>query len=130
MIFFLKFIFIISFLFIYVLAVILLKPMRLHVKRPYSTAALKISFLAYLAVFLLFTYQFLFYKGGLVFYLEDPENPKAVFHFSLILLASLVPNIGILLRRRFKKRVVYNNAMSFVNLVFIAYLWFLIHKTQ
>jgi hypothetical protein len=125
-----KFIFIAAFLFIYVIAILLLKPMRFHVKRKYSTAALKFSYLIYLAVFLIFTYLFLFYKDNMFFYFEDPEDPRSTIHFVMLLLGFFIPNIGILIRRKFKHRKVYNLIFSFINFSFAVYIWYLIQKAS
>ncbi len=122
----LRFVFIAAFLFIYLVAVILLKPTRFHVKRKYSTMSLKISYLLYLAIFLIFSYLFMFFNNIGIRYFEDPDNPKTLAHFIILLLAFLIPNIGILIRRKIKKRTGYNVIMSFVNLVLGTYLWFLI----
>jgi len=126
---FIKFLFISFFLFIFFLATILLKPLNLHTKRVYSTASLKITYLLYLASFLTFTYLFLFYNGSALFYLEDPDDPRAMLHFSLLLIAFFIPNTGILIRRKIKKRTIFNVVMTFINLIFAIYLWFLIEKT-
>jgi hypothetical protein len=126
---FIKFLFISFFLFIFFLATILLKPMNLHIKRTYSTLSLKVTYLLYLASFLFFTYLFLFFNGRALFYLEDPDDPRAMLHFSLLLLAFFIPNTGILIRRKIKKRTIFNVIMSIVNLIFGTYLWFLIDKT-
>jgi drug/metabolite transporter (DMT)-like permease len=124
-----KIIFIIAFLFIYIIAILLLKPMRYHVKRKYSTTTLKFSYLIYLAVFLTFTYLFLFfYKDPMFSYFESTENPSSTIHFIILLLGFFVPNIGILIRRKFKQRTVYNVIFSLVNVVFSLYIWFLIQK--
>jgi hypothetical protein len=126
---FLRFIFIAAFLFMYFVAIILLKPMRFHIKRKYSTIFLKVTYLIYLATFLIFTYLFLFYNGSSLFYLEDPDNPRAFFHFTLLLLSFFIPNTGILIRRSIKKRTIYNVAVGIVNIIFGIYLLILIEKT-
>ena len=49
--FLLHLIFIATFVFLYVVSIIILRPFRKHRKRPVSTIALKMSYLLYLAVF-------------------------------------------------------------------------------
>jgi hypothetical protein len=125
---FIRLVFIAAFLLLYLIAIIILKPMRYHVKRKYSTMAMKFSYLVYLAFFLIFTYLFMFYKGGSL-YLEDPDDPRAIIHFSILLLAFIIPNTGILIRRKIKWRKEFNIIMSFVNLVFGFFIWKLIEET-
>jgi hypothetical protein len=128
--YFIRLVFIAAFLLLYLIAIIILKPLRQHVKRKYSTIALKFSYLLYLAIFLIFTYLFMFYNGGAAsIYLEDPDNPKAIVHFSFLLLAFIIPNTGILIRRKIKWRKEFNIIMSFVNFIFGYYLWRLIETT-
>lgn len=124
---FVRLIFIAAFLFIYLVAIILLKPMRFHVKRKYSTSSLKFSYLMYLAIFLIFSYLFMFYNTGIL-YLEDPDNPRTLTHFCLLMLVFIIPNVGILIRRKIKKRSGYNIFFTVMNLICGAYLWFLIEK--
>jgi hypothetical protein len=125
---FIRLVFIASFLLLYLIAIIILKPARYHVKRKYSTMALKFSYLIYLAFFLIFTYLFMFYQGGTP-YLENPDDPRAIFHFSILLLAFIIPNTGILIRRKIKWRTEFNIIMSCVNLIFGFFLWKLIEGT-
>ncbi len=61
MTFLLHFIFIAAFLLIYIIAIIILKPFRIHRKRPVSTIFIKASYLIYLACFLLMAYLILFF---------------------------------------------------------------------
>lgn len=121
---FLKILFIASFFMLYIIVIIILKPFQFHTKRKNSTAFLKISFLIYLALFLSFTYLFIFAKGSSQFSLKDPDDPRAVLQFSLLLLAFFIPNTGILIRRKIKKRTIYNSVMSIINIIFILYLLF------
>jgi hypothetical protein len=125
---FLKILFITAFILLYFIVIIILKPFQFHVKRKYSTATFKITFLIYLIIFLLFTYLFIFYNGSSIFYLEDPDDPRAMLHFGMLILSFFIPNTGILIRRQIKKRTIFNNAMSIINIVFIFYLLFLIKK--
>jgi hypothetical protein len=127
---FIRLIFIAAFLLLYMVAIIILKPLRQHVKRKYSTIALKFSYLIYLSIFLIFTYLFMFYNGGAAsIYLEDPDDPRAMVHFSILLLAFIIPNTGILIRRKIKWRKEFNIIMSFINIIFAVYLLKLIEAT-
>lgn len=123
-----KVMFITAGLFVFVLAYLLLKPFRLHVKRPYSTALLKISYLIYLAVALVFTYEFMFYNGEKVLYLEDINDPRATLHFIMVMLSLFFPNAAILLRRNIQKRQYFNPAASVVNIACMLYYLYLIYK--
>jgi len=62
--FLLHFIFIAAFLLIYIVAIIILKPFRIHRKRPLSTIFIKASYLIYLACFMLMAYLILFFSAS------------------------------------------------------------------
>lgn len=123
-----KILFLASCLFVFVLAYLLLKPFRWHVKRPYSTALLKITYLLYLIIAMLFTFEFMFYNGEKVLYLEDINDPRATIHFIFMLLALFFPNAAILLRRNIRKRQYFNPAVSLVNIVCAAYYVYLMYR--
>jgi len=126
--FLLHFIFIAAFLLIYIIAIIILKPFRIHRKRPVSTVFIKVSYLVYLACFLLMAYLILFFAPAI----EPEENVdeerilNALTVFSI--LAFFIPNIGIMVRRRIGKwRVSYNYLVSAFNLFFaLGLIWFLL----
>lgn len=126
---FFKFIFLIGFLFIFFLAIVLTKPLNYHSNRKYSTAFLKFSYLLYLAMFLIFTFIFIFNSSKSVFYLENPTNTNGIIYFSLILVSFSVPNVAIMARRKVKRRLEYNIGFGIANIIFSGYLWFLIEKT-
>jgi hypothetical protein len=128
---FLHVIFIGSFVFFIILAAILLKPFRLHKRRPKSTAALKISYLLYLVIFLTYVYLLLFYRE------LDPGIEKGIinFRFSLeyiaFMIAFFVPNIAMLIRRKIRTwRVNYNYIMMAFNLFIVLYLINRIYNTD
>lgn len=113
------FIFIAAFIVVYVIAFIILKPFKLHKKRPVSTISLKLSYLIYLFTFILLAYLVLFFSM--------PENPeeeieedKLFTAFAIFSIAAFfIPNIGIMLRRSIKKwRVKYNYIFTGINLIF------------
>jgi uncharacterized membrane protein YhaH (DUF805 family) len=80
-------------------------------------------------MFLIFTYIFIFNNSITTFNLENPKDTKGVIYFSFILVSFFVPNVAIVLRRKIKRRMEYNIGFGIANLIFAAYLWFLIEKT-
>jgi len=129
--FLLHFIFIATFLFVYIIAIIILKPIRLHRKRKLSTISLKISYLVYLAFFLAFVYLVLFFADNEVNTEENMENGTSAFYYIIVLLAFFLPNIGIMIRRRFKdNRSKYNYLVTAVNFLIILALVFLMSQVQ
>jgi cytochrome bd-type quinol oxidase subunit 2 len=127
--FLLHFIFIATFLFVYVIAIILLKPLRLHRKRRISTLALKISYLIYLAFFLAFVYLVLFFADSEVNNEENLDNGTSIIYYIIVIVSFFVPNIGIMIRRRFKKhRQTFNYlAASFNFLIMLALVFMMSH---
>jgi cytochrome bd-type quinol oxidase subunit 2 len=129
--FLLHFIFIATFLFVYVIAIILLKPFRLHRKRKVSTLALKISYLVYLAFFLAFVYLVLFFADSEVSSEEILENGISVMYYIIVLVSFFIPNIGIMIRRRFKKnRKTFNYLITAFNLLIILALVFMMSQIK
>ena len=129
--FLLHFIFIATFLFVYIIAIIILKPFRLHRKRKVSTITLKLSYLVYLAFFLAFVYLVLFFADNEVNTEENMENGTSVIYYVIVLVSFFIPNIGIMIRRRFKKnRGLYNYLVSFLNFVIILALVFMMSQVQ
>jgi len=125
--FLLHFIFIAAFLLIYIIAIIILKPFRIHRKRPVSTVFLKISYLLYLACFMLMAYLILFFSAS-VEPAEDTEEERIFNVFTVFsVLAFFIPNIGIMIRRRIRAwRVTYNYLVTALNiLIGIGLLWFI-----
>jgi hypothetical protein len=129
--FLLHFIFIATFLFVFIIAIIILKPFRLHRKRKISTISLKISYLLYLAFFLGFVYLVLFFTDNEVSTEEVMENGTSVIYYIIVLIAFFLPNIGIMIRRKFKEnRGVYNYSVTVMNLVVILALIFMISQIE
>ena len=129
--FLLHFIFIATFLFVFIIAIIILKPFRLHRKRKISTISLKLSYLLYLAFFLGFVYLVLFFTDNDVSTEEVMENGTSVIYYIIVLIAFFLPNIGIMIRRKFKeKRGAYNYAVTFMNLVVILALIFMMTQIE
>lgn len=107
---------------IFMLAAVFLRPFRVNVKRKNSTYMLKFSYLAYLLVTLLFFYYLVFLKIEI----KDKTNE---LNYIFVILSLFVPNIGILLRRNFKKyRVIYNYFFSVINLIIIVFLLSVFYK--
>ncbi|MEZ5069844.1 MAG: hypothetical protein R2751_02465 [Bacteroidales bacterium] len=125
--FLLHFIFIAAFLLIYIIAIIILKPFRLHRKRPVSTIMIKVSYLIYLACFMLMAYLILFFSANSE-PAEDVDEERifnAITVFSV--LAFFIPNIGIMIRRRIGNwRITYNYVTTALNLLIaVGLLWFI-----
>ena len=128
MIFFLHFIFIAAFTVLFVVSIRILRPFRKHNKRPVSTILLKVSYLLYLVIFLLFVYLVLFFSR----IRPDPEEPDSTistYYYIIIITAFLLPNLGIMIRRRVKKlRTYYNAVFTAVNLIVVIILIILMFK--
>ena len=117
--------FLVGYIILYVVSIIILRPFRLHRKRKKSTISLKASYLLYLAAFLFFTYLLLFGNKEQV---EDIVAYETLFniHFLLFLTATLIPNIGIMVRKKVKKnRIEYNVMFTLINCLYFLYLFFL-----
>ena len=109
-------------------SVIILKPFRIHKRRPITTIAFKLSYLIYLLVFLILAYLVLFYSRTHDD-LEEPgrKNPFTIYYI-IVILAFLIPNLGIMFRRKVNKlRVQYNVIFTGINLVVILVLAFIIY---
>jgi len=114
---------------LYVVSIVILKPFRVHQKRPVSTISLKVSYLVYLLAFLLLAYLVLFYSSVPA---EDEENPAGknpfLLYYITVILAFFIPNLGIMLRRRFNKyRTNYNLIFTAINLFTALVLSFIIY---
>lgn len=107
---------------IFMLAAVFLRPFRINRKRRNSTYMLKFSYLAYLIVALSFFYYLVFLKVEI----KDKTNE---LNYIFMILSLFVPNIGILLRRKFKNnRVIYNYFFSGINFIIIMFLLFVFYK--
>jgi len=125
--FLLHFIFIAAFLLIYIIAIIILKPFRIHRKRPVSTILIKASYLIYLACFLLMAYLILFFSASSepVDEVDEDTVLNTLTVFSIF--AFFIPNIGIMIRRRIVKwRVPYNYVVTVLNIaIALIMIWFI-----
>lgn len=126
--FLLHFIFIAAFLLIYIIAIIILKPFRIHRKRPVSTILIKASYLIYLACFLLMAYLILFFSSGAETSEEVDEEKILNMLTVFSIFAFFIPNIGIMIRRRITSwRVTYNYIVSALNiLIALGMVWFIL----
>jgi hypothetical protein len=129
--FLLHLIFIATFIILYVVSIIILKPFRLHQRRPVSTIVLTVSYLLYLLAFLLLAYLVLFYSGVPAAEEEETtvgKNPFIIYYVAVII-AFFIPNLGIMLRRRFDKyRTKYNIVFIGINLFTTLVLAFIIYS--
>ena len=125
--FLLHFIFIAAFLLIYIIAIIILKPFRIHRKRPASTILIKASYLVYLACFLLMAYLILFFSSSAE-PSEEVDEEKILNMLTVFsIFAFFIPNIGIMIRRRIISwRVSYNYIVAALNiLIALGMIWFI-----
>jgi len=124
----LQIIFITSFILLFAVVISILKPFRIHRKRKFSTIFLKVSYLVYLVIFLLLAYLVLFNTG------ELPEKEKTsgknplMIYYVAVILAFIIPNLGIIFRRKFNKfRSQYNVIFTGLNLLTVLVLAFIIY---
>lgn len=107
---------------IFMLAAVFLRPFRINRKRRNSTYMLKFSYLAYLIVALSFFYYLVFLK-------IEIKDKTDELNYIFMILSLFVPNIGILLRRKFKNnRVIYNYFFSGINFIIIMFLLSVFYK--
>jgi hypothetical protein len=126
--FLLHFIFIAAFLLIYIVAIIILKPFRIHRKRPLSTIFIKASYLIYLACFMMMAYLILFFSATTE-PTEDVDEERILSALTVFsVLAFFIPNIGIMIRRRIGSwRVTYNYLVTALNvLISMGLIWFIL----
>jgi uncharacterized membrane protein YhaH (DUF805 family) len=117
--------FLIGYVVLFVVTFIILRPFRHNKRRQKSTIFLKMSYMLYLASFLAFTYLLLFGKKEIA-NTELPYETLFNIHFLFFLSSTLIPNIGIMIRRKIKKnRVDYNILVAIINLLYFFYLTYL-----
>lgn len=125
-----QFFFLVGYVVLFIVSIIILRPFRKHKHRLISTLMLKLSYLLFLAAFLIFTYMLLF--GNKILNANDrPYDSIFNIYFLIFLTATIVPNIGIMVRRKIrKKRVEYNALFTVINLLYALYLTYLIFSGQ
>lgn len=117
--------FLIGYAVLFVVTVLILRPFRYHKRRQKSTVLLKMSYLLYLLSFLVFTYLLLFGKKA-TSEADHPYDTLFNIHFLFFLTSTLIPNIGIMIRRRIKKnRTEYNILVAIINILYFLYLTYL-----
>jgi uncharacterized membrane protein YhaH (DUF805 family) len=117
--------FLIGYAVLFVITILILKPFRYHKRRRASTIFLKVSYLLYLISFLVFTYLLLFGKKEIN---ESETAYDTLFniHFLFFLTSTIVPNVGIMVRRKIRKnRVEYNILVATINIIYFIYLTYL-----
>ncbi len=127
--FLLHLIFIGTFIFLFVVSIIILRPFRVHRKRPVSTIALKTSYLLYLAVFLVLAYLVLFHAGEPP-ETEDPATDRYLnIYYVVVIIAFFVPNIAIMVRRKISRfRKEYNVFFAVINVLITLSLSYIIYS--
>jgi len=121
-------IFIATFIFLFVVSIIILRPFRIHRKRTVSTIALKVSYLIYLLTFLILAYLVLFYSGARSESEEPISKDPYLLYYVAVILAFFIPNLGIMMRRKFDKlRNQYNYIFTGINLFTVLILAFIIY---
>lgn len=94
-----------------------LKPFKLHKKRKYSTLALKSTYLLYLAFYLVFVMILIFNQNNKI-NSQDLTDKWLKFYLAVFMIITLLPNLGILFRRRIRHgRIKYNVAFVVINSV-------------
>ena len=103
------------FLMVFITAWTSLKPFRLHKRRKLSTLALKLSYLIYLAVYMVFIFILIFNPDNKINNQEITEK-WLKFYLVIFLIITIIPNIGILVRRKIRKaRDKFNITFSVLN---------------
>jgi NADH:ubiquinone oxidoreductase subunit 6 (subunit J) len=117
--------FLIGYIILFIVTILILRPFRYHKRRQKSTIFLKICYLLYLASFLAFTYLLLFGRKEIT-ESEQPYETLFNIHFLFFLTSTIVPNVGIMIRRKIKKnRVEFNILASIIILLYFFYLSYL-----
>ncbi len=127
--FLLHLIFIGTFVFLFIVSIIIIRPFRIHRRRPVSTITFKISYLLYLAVFLVLAYLVLFHAGEPP-ETEDPATARYLnFYYAVVIVAFLIPNLAIMVRRRITRfRMQYNVLFTSVNILITLSLVYIIYS--
>ncbi len=127
--FLLHLVFIGTFIFLYVVSVIILRPFRVHRKRPVSTIAFKISYLLYLGVFLVLAYLVLFHAGEPT-EAENPETGQYLgLYYAVVITAFFIPNLAIMVRRKVTRlREQFNILFTVVNVLITLSLSYIIYS--
>ncbi|NJM14719.1 MAG: hypothetical protein HC896_04495 [Bacteroidales bacterium] len=110
-------VFISAFGLIFLTAFTSLKPFRAHKKRIFSTILLKSTYLFYLSFYMVFLYILMFVDHIKINQDGIGEN-WVKFYMFMFLLVTIFPNIGIMVRRKFKTyRKEFNVVFSGINVL-------------
>ena len=121
-------VFITTFVILFIVSIIILRPFRIHKKRAVSTISLKVSYLVYLSAFLLLAYLVLFYSETPPVEEEPAGKNRFMIYYIAVIIAFFIPNLGIMLRRKFNNfRTQYNVIFTAVNLFTTLVLAFIIY---
>jgi hypothetical protein len=117
--------FLAGYVIIYVVTILILQPFKYHKRRNKSTISLKVSYLLFLLGFLTFTYLLLFGEK-IITEEEQPFDTLFNIHFIFFLTSAIVPNVGIMIRRKIKKnRIEFNILFTLINFLYFVYLMYL-----
>jgi len=109
-------------IFLYLIIFRLLKPFKFHTKRKNSTAALKFSYLCYLVILIFVIYKFIFFDNRTLFDSNgNMVNFFAIVNLVILLIGIVLPNLGIVIRRKIKNREPYNIFFTFINIFYFFY---------
>lgn len=123
--FLLHFILITALALTYFIAIIIIKPFLINRKRLYSTITLKVTYLIYLATFFFTFYCFIIYGE-----VKLEEQIRDTF-FILSLMLLFLPNLGMMARRAVtRNRIFYNYFFSFLNLLVVMFLLFIVKTAE
>ena len=122
---------IIIFLILYVVVYIYLKPFKYHTKYKNSTLLLKLSYLGYLLIAMILLCYNLFFTNKSLYNTDGSITGSYVYIVILLMLVGyIVPNIGILIRRKIKNRENYNNIFSMINISVAAFFLLILFMSE
>ncbi len=123
--YFIRFLFIVTFFFVFSMAVVAIKPLKINKLRKWSTLFLKFSYLFYFFFFLGFIWCTLFFIDN------QPGEGEHIFNIGLLIISFVIPNVGIIIRRKIKEfRIKYNYILTVANLLISAYIIYLLIDTN
>jgi hypothetical protein len=121
-------VFIATFLILFIVSFVILRPFRMHRSRPKSTISLKISYLLYLIVFLVLAYLVLFFNGVPTETEEPGFDSGFTIYYIIVIISFIIPNLTIMLRRKFKKfREFYNVFFASLNILITLALLYIMY---
>lgn len=125
--FLLHFIFIATFLFLYVVSIIIIRPFRKHKIRNNSTIFYKLSYLVYFLIFIVLSYLVLFFSSA-DYQDSTTIDPVYKIYYAIVGFAFVVPNLAIMFRRKAEIiRSSYNIFFGILNLIISVLLLYIIY---